>query len=171
MQEPRGTGRAPPGWKDEAFLEDLRDKTRRGMVGQVSRAFSAGGRAYGYRSKSVHDETGEVSGFVASLTLTRPQSCVASTRRTVKGQSPKTIAHRLNADGVTPPRAARGRRVRGWTWSTIAGSPKKASGILNNPIYAGRVAWNRSQKVRDPDTGKRLMRMRPREERLSSAAR
>lgn len=141
------------------------------MVGQVSRAFSAGGRAYGYRSESVHDETGEVIGV--RRVIDPDQAAVV--RRIYEadrdGQSPKTIAHRLNADGVTPPRAARGRRVRGWTWSTIAGSPKKASGILNNPIYAGRVAWNRSQKVRDPDTGKRLMRMRPREERLSSAAR
>jgi site-specific DNA recombinase len=49
----------------------------------------------------------------------------------------------------------------GWTWSTIAGSPKKAIGILNNPLYVGRIAWNRSEKVRDPDTGKRIMRPRP----------
>ncbi len=33
------------GWKDEAFLAYLRDKTRRGMAGQVRRGLSAGGRA------------------------------------------------------------------------------------------------------------------------------
>jgi hypothetical protein len=52
----------------------------------------------------------------------------------------------------------------GWRWTTINGSPKKAIGILNNPLYVGRLVWNRSRKVRDPDTGKRLMRMRPPEE-------
>jgi DNA invertase Pin-like site-specific DNA recombinase len=35
------------GWKDAVFLADLRDKTRRGMQGQLSRGFSTGGRAYG----------------------------------------------------------------------------------------------------------------------------
>ncbi len=39
------------GWKDEAFLADLRDKVRRGMLGQVHCGLSIGGRAYGYRSK------------------------------------------------------------------------------------------------------------------------
>jgi site-specific DNA recombinase len=65
---------------------------------------------------------------------------------------------------VPPPRTVRGRRLLGWTWTTINGSPKKAIGILNNPLYEGRAIWNRSQKVRDPDTGKRVMRIRPEEE-------
>ena len=152
------------GWKDEAFLEDLRDKTRRGMIGQVSRGLSAGGRAYGYRSEPVHDELGQIIGVRRVIDpdeATIVRRIYASYR---DGQSPKTIAHRMNAEGIAPPRPVRGRRVKGWTWSTISGSPKKASGILNNPLYVGRIAWNRSQKVRDPDTGKRLMRMRPPEE-------
>src|SRR3990170_3402094 len=40
------------GWKDEAYLDDLRDKTRRGLGGQVRRGFSAGGRTYGYRTEA-----------------------------------------------------------------------------------------------------------------------
>jgi hypothetical protein len=40
---------------DEFFLRDLRDKTHRGMAGQVGRGLSAGGRAYGYRSVPIHD--------------------------------------------------------------------------------------------------------------------
>ncbi len=50
------------GWKDEAFLADLRDKTHRGMQGQLSRGLSTGGRAYGYRSELVHDANGSVVG-------------------------------------------------------------------------------------------------------------
>jgi hypothetical protein len=56
----------------------------------------------------------------------------------------------------------------GWTWTTINGTPKRALGILNNPLYIGRLVWNRSRKVRDPDTGKRLMRMRPPEEWITT---
>ncbi len=80
------------------------------------------------------------------------------------GTSPQAIAHRLNDERVPPPRPSRGRRVMGWTWSTILGTPRRALGILNNPLYDGRLVWNRSQKVLDPDTGRRVMRPRPESE-------
>jgi len=48
------------GWKDEAYLEDLRDKTRRGLAGQVRRGFSAGGRTYGYRTVPAPDPSGRM---------------------------------------------------------------------------------------------------------------
>ena len=152
------------GLKDELFLQDLKDKTRRGMMGQVRRGFSVGGRAFGYRSQPVRDDSGQVTGYHRVID---PQEAAVA-RRIFElydaGYSPKTIAHVLNDEGVHPPRPARGRRVMGWTWSTIAGSPKRAIGILNNPLYVGRIGWNRSEKVRDPDTGKRIMRMRPQSE-------
>lgn len=37
------------GIMNEVFLDDLRDKTRRGMVGQVLKGYHGGGRSYGYR--------------------------------------------------------------------------------------------------------------------------
>jgi site-specific DNA recombinase len=152
------------GLKDELFLQDLKDKTRRGMMGQVRRGLSVGGRAFGYRSEPVRDANGQVTGYHRVID---PEEA-AVVRRIFElydaGYSPKTIAHILNDERVRPPRPARGRRVMGWTWSTIAGSPKKAIGILNNPLYVGRIAWNRSEKVRDPDTGRRIMRTRPQSE-------
>ncbi|HEX2713776.1 MAG TPA: recombinase family protein [Candidatus Acidoferrales bacterium] len=152
------------GWKDEAFLEDLRDKTRRGMAGQVRRGLSAGGRAYGYRSEPVYDEGHQIVGY---RRVVSPQE--ASVVKRIfelydAGYSPKTIVHMLNVEGVTPPRPSRGRRLMGWTWTTINGSAKRAIGILNNPLYIGRIAWNRSQKVRDPDTDRRMMRPRSEDE-------
>lgn len=62
---------------------------------------------------------------------------------------------------MTAPRAAHSRRVGSWTPATIAGSTPRALGILNNPLYVGRIVWNRSQKARDPDSGKRVSRARP----------
>lgn len=58
----------------------------------------------------------------------------------------------------------------GWTPLTIAGSAKRTLGILHNPLYVGRLLWNRSQKVRDPDTGKRTMRPRPESEWMETQA-
>jgi DNA invertase Pin-like site-specific DNA recombinase len=50
------------GWKDEVFLDDLREKTRRGMLGQVRRGMAAGGRSYGYTSEVVRDAMGQTVG-------------------------------------------------------------------------------------------------------------
>lgn len=158
------------GLKDEMFLQDLRDKTRRGMIGQVRRGLSAGGRAYGHRSEPVLDEAGQVVGFRRVV-----DSAEAAVVRRIFGlydasYGPHAIARLLNTERVPPPRLRRGGRLMGWTWTTINGIPSRATGILSNPLYVGRLAWNRSRKVRDPDTGKRTMRLRPPAEWLWSEA-
>jgi site-specific DNA recombinase len=96
------------GLKDELFLQDLKDKTRRGMVGQVRRGFSVGGRAFGYRSQPVRDESGQVTGYHRVVDTEE----AAVVRRIFEfydaGYSPKTIAHILNDERVQPPRPSRG---------------------------------------------------------------
>jgi site-specific DNA recombinase len=140
-------------------LADLRDKVRRGMLGQVHRGLSIGGRAYGYRSEPVTDEMGREVGRRRVVDPVEAEVVRRIFRLYRQGLTPRTIAHRLNKDQVPPPRTT--RRLQGWTPNTISGSANKALGILHNPLYAGRFVWNRSRKVRDPDTGKRIMRVRP----------
>ncbi len=152
------------GWKDEAFLDDLRDKTRRGMMGQITRGFGAGGRAYGYRSEAVHDDSGRIVGYRRVIDPQEAEAVRYIYRLYADGLTPRAIAHRLNSERVPPPRTARGRRAGSWTPATIHGSPRRGIGILCNTIYAGKVTWGREQKVRDPDTGRRLMRVRPQSE-------
>ncbi|MEO6918714.1 MAG: recombinase family protein, partial [Collimonas sp.] len=48
--------------------------------------------------------------------------------------------------------------------SAVYGSPSKGSGILNNSLYIGKYVWNRSQWIKDPDTGKRQRTERPKDE-------
>lgn len=152
------------GWKDEAFLDDLRDKTRRGMLGQVSRRMTVGGRAYGYQSEPVYNEAHQVIGYRRVIDPEEAEVVRRIFTLYDQGMSPKKISRLLNEERVPPPRPTTGRKTRGWTWTTISGSPKKLIGILHNPAYIGKVVWNRSEKKRDPDTGKRVMRMRPQEE-------
>lgn len=153
---------SPPSlaWKDELFLDGLGDQTRRGMEGAIRRGYSAGGRAYGYRSEPVV-ENGRVIGVRRVIDPDEAAVVIRIFEWYRDGLSPQAIAHRLNDERVAPPRPSRGRRVMGWTWSTILGTPKRALGILNNPPYDWRLVWNRSRKVRDPDTERRVMRVRP----------
>lgn len=77
------------------------------------------------------------------------------------GESMRAIASDLNRRGVPSPGAtwkAKSRRPRG-TWQISA-----LHALLHNERYAGELIWNRSQWVRDPDTGKRHRRERPRSE-------
>ncbi len=76
----------------------------------------------------------------------------------VGGQSPRSIAKVLNAEGVAGPRGGR------WTASLILGNAQRETGILRNRLYAGERVWNRQHFVKDPTTGKRVARPNAREE-------
>jgi len=152
-------------WKDEAFLDDLSGHVHRG--GQITRGFSAGGRGFGYRTERVADDTGREVGRKHIIDPGEADVVRYIFTLYANGLTPRAIAHRLNQEHVSSPRSARGRRTGSWLPSTISGDAKRALGILNNPMYAGKLCWNRSRKVRDPDNSdKRTMRVRPRSEWL-----
>jgi site-specific DNA recombinase len=73
------------------------------------------------------------------------------------GDSIKTIAKKLNAEGVTSPAPHSGRRNPSW-------APSAISVMLHNERYRGTAVWNRTRKVRDPRTGRRVQRLRQRAE-------
>lgn len=76
------------------------------------------------------------------------------------GKSPRAIARGLNADGISSPGG------KGWRDTTIRGHATRRTGILRNELYAGRLLWNKQTYVRDPDSGKRLARVRKPEENV-----
>lgn len=81
-------------------------------------------------------------------------------RRFADGESMLAIVSDLNRRGVPSPGAAWKERSRPrgkWQMSTL-------HAVLKNEVYIGRVIWNRSQWVKDPDAGTRHRRERPREE-------
>lgn len=137
---------------NELYLDDLRHKTHRGQSGQVDRGFVAGGKSYGYRIiKADAGSTYEIDSKQAKWVRWIFE-------RYADGWSVQRIAHELNHKAVPSPRAST------WAVSALYGAPNKGSGILNNELYIGRYIWNRSQWVKDPDTGKRQRIDRPKEE-------
>lgn len=146
---------------DANDLENIKLMVRRGLAAVVRDGRFAGGEIYGYASvpKLPDEKRGE---------LAIDPSQAAIVRRIfaeyVGGASCRTIAGRLNAEGVPAPR-------RGfWRASTINGHRKRKTGILQNEIYCGRLVWNRAYRVRDPDTAQRVWRYRPESEWQRSEA-
>ncbi|MEH3098836.1 recombinase family protein [Sphingomonas adhaesiva] len=135
------------------FLKDLADKIRRGQRGTVARGRVPGGLTYGYE---VVSRIGPDNQLVRGLRTVKAEEA-AIVRRVyaeyLGGSSPKMIAHRLNIEGVPSPRGGE------WRASSIQGSRSRMLGLLYNPVYAGRYAYNRVRMVRDPDTRKRLSRV------------
>ncbi|WP_299410422.1 recombinase family protein [uncultured Roseobacter sp.] len=140
------------------FLKDLADKTRRGLRGRVESGKSGGGNSYGYRVVRKADANGEpirgdreIDAFEAKV-VRRIFTDYAA------GKAPRVIAHELNAEGIAGPRSA------GWGPSTIHGNVKRGNGILNNELYVGKLVWNRQRFLKDPETGKRVARLNPKDE-------
>ena len=69
--------------------------------------------------------------------------------------SPRSIARKLNQEGVAGPSGA------DWGPTTINGNASRGTGILNNELYIGRMVWNRLAYRKDPETGKRRSRLNP----------
>jgi site-specific DNA recombinase len=71
------------------------------------------------------------------------------------GRSPRAIAKLLNGEQIAGPSG------KSWTASTIHGNAQRGTGILNNELYVGRMMWNRLRYVKDPETGKRVSKLNP----------
>jgi DNA invertase Pin-like site-specific DNA recombinase len=142
------------GLVNELYLDDLADKTRRGLAGQFGRGLSAGGRSYGYRTEAASN----------GRRMVIDEAEAAHVRwmfeRHAEGWSPVSLAHELNRLGVPAPRGGT------WAVSAIFGTAQRGLGILNNQLYIGRVLWNRRQWLKDPETGARRYVERPESEWL-----
>ena len=132
----------------DLYLDDLAEKTRRGLTGQALDGYSAGGLPYGYASAS--------DGRGYKRVIIDDQAAIV--RRIfdhyAQGYSPRDIAARLNADGIPSPRGGK------WQASAIYGDGR-GLGLLNNETYIGRQVWNKSAWVKDPESGKRQRIERP----------
>ena len=130
------------------YLTDLAHKVRRGAAGNIRQGKHAGGLAYGYRT---------TPGRPGEWQANEDEAAIVRRIFTefIRGDSNREIAHRLNAEGVKPPRG------QYWRANSLNGSGARQHGILLNSIYAGRLVWNRVTMVKDPDTGKRISRVNP----------
>src|SRR6266851_3741674 len=152
---------------NELYLDDLRDRTLRGLHGRFARGLHTGGRIYGYRSVPMVDPSGRTDATGQPLVLGMALAVESVEAQTVGhifewfagGLSLRAIAHRLNAEQIPFPAepTRRGAKRKGWASSAVRV-------ILLNEKYAGRWVYGRRMFVKDPLTGRRQARLRPRAE-------
>jgi DNA invertase Pin-like site-specific DNA recombinase len=153
------------GMMDEQFIVGLADKVHRGQEGQVLKGLQAGGRCFGYRNVPIEDPTrigkyGRPS--VLGVRLEVEETEAAIVRRifdmyAAGGDGLARIAKKLNAEGVPAPRPPRSRPVRAWCVSSL-------HEMLRNERYRGVYVWNRTEKRRNPETGRKVSKPRPQSE-------
>jgi site-specific DNA recombinase len=152
---------------NEAYLDDLRDRTLRGLQGRFMRKLHTGGRIFAYRSVPVIDPTGRLDAagnplILGAELIIEPQE--ADVVRQIftwfaEGLSLRAIANRLNAAKIAFPSqpTQRGLKRKGWACSAVRV-------ILKNEKYIGRWVYGRRVFMKDPVTGRRRARLRPRSE-------
>ncbi len=130
---------------NEEYVAKLKVDVRRGLRGRVDRGRAAGAMPYGYRTEPCED---------GSRIVVVPEHAATVRRifcRYAGGSGLRAIAHDLNAEGVQAPRG------RGW-------APSAVREMLRNPLYRGEYLWNRSEWIKDHDTGRRCRIERPESE-------
>ncbi len=146
------------GTMNALFLKDLAIKTKRGQRGRVEAGKIPGGNSYGYNIVRKLKDDGSVTTGEREINPEQAMIVKRIFEEYAKGQPPRTIAGRLNTEGIPGPRGGL------WNASTINGSRQRRNGILNNELYLGRITYNRQRFIKDPETGKRVSRVNPESE-------
>src|SRR5215510_14663684 len=120
---------------------------RRAEAGAVT-----GGRCFGYQN--VRNGQGYVQRVIDQVEATTVRRIFTLY---AEGDGLTRIAKQLNRDGIPAPRSGTG------SWA-----PTAVREILRRPLYAGRVIWNRSQKI--TRRGTKAQRQRPEAEWLQHEA-
>jgi site-specific DNA recombinase len=122
-------------------VKDTADKVRRHHDARVKEGKIPGVPAYGHRcvpgkscEKEIEPEEAKIVGRIF-------------TENTVLRKSKRDIAQGLTSDGIPNPSG-------GAVWNHQC-----LNGILSNPIYVGKLRWNTTHNVRNPDNGKVIRRV------------
>lgn len=139
----------------EVYLDDLRDKTRRGMEGRAHAKLATGGRTIGYRTVRIPtDDPRRSAGSRIEIDPDAAPLVRSIFALYVGGGSFNSIAATLNAEKVPSPRdRTRHGRKHGWSPSTIRA-------ILMNTRYVGLWTFGARQWIKAPGTNKRVPRLR-----------
>src|SRR5262249_11572251 len=145
------------GTMNSVFLDDLKEKTHRGLEWAVTVEKKVIGRSYGYETVREFDSRGEPIRGLRKINPDKAKIDIRILTEYTKGRSPDSIAAGLRNEGVPGPSG------KPWGVTTIRGDARRGTGIINNKLYIGKIVWNRTTHPTHPDTGKHVSRVNPRE--------
>ena len=132
----------------DQYIDDLRDKTLRGLEGRALAGYATGNVPYGYHTIPVLDPRGNTIGNQIEIHEAAAKVIRRIFEESARGQSLTSIAHALNREGVPSPRVGTRHTAFGWGASTIRA-------ILYNERYGGVWRFKERQWVKVPGTNKR----------------
>ena len=141
------------GTMNALFLKDLGEKVRRGQRGRAEAGRAAGGLSYGYRMIREIGADGEIERGRREIDPVQAAVIRRIFDEYVSGRSPRAIATDLNREGIPSPRGGT------WNASTINGHKQRLHGILQNPLYGGKMIYGRLTYRKDPESGAREPRI------------
>ncbi|GAJ29067.1 recombinase family protein [Acidomonas methanolica] len=150
------------GTMNALFLKDLAAKTHRGLRGRVEDGKSGGGLCYGYKVIKKLDARGELIRGDREIDPNEANVVRRIFKDFAAGIGPRAIARTLNDESIPGPNG------KPWIDTTIRGHVQRGTGIVNNELYIGRLVWNRLRYLKDPSTGKRVSRMNPESEWITT---
>jgi len=151
------------GMMDEQLLVGLAEKVHRGQEGRVLKGLNPGGKCYGYINVPIEDPSRQgkygrpaVAGVMLKIHPEQSRIVLRIFDMAARGCGLAQISKTLNAEGVLAPQPPKTRSMRAWCPSAIRV-------ILRNERYRGVQVWNRTEKTRNPETGRKVSRPRPKE--------
>ena len=138
----------------DLYLDDLRDKTLRGLEGRMLAGYATGQVPYGYRTRPELDAHGRELGKQIEIVDVAARIVILIFTEFASGRGMSAIARSLNRDGVPSPRIGMRHRWSGWSVGTVRE-------MLRNERYIGEWRFKEMQWVKVPGTNRRLPRARP----------
>jgi site-specific DNA recombinase len=132
----------------DVYLDDLRDKTKRGLEGRCRAGYSTGGLPFGYRTEAALAPDGRELG----RRIIVDEDAAVVVRRVfalyLSGLSYAAIAKLFNAEGVPYARLKTKHRRKGWVASSVRA-------MVWNRAYAGEWSYNKREWRKNPETNAR----------------
>jgi len=141
----------------EWYIDELRERTHRGLMGRHLAGFATGGVPYGFHTVPELDGSGQVRGHKILIDEAVAPLAVRIFTEYRDGGAFHRIGRQLNREGVPSPRAGSKHKRFGWGTTTIRA-------ILRNETSTGVWRFNEREWVRVPGTNKRRPRARPADE-------
>ena len=147
------------GTMNAIFIEDMVNKVKRAQLELAREGLLPAGLSYGYKVKrGIYDERGRPINGLREIVPEQAEVIRRIFGLYVEGHTAKDIAKQLNRDNIPSPSGQK------WSYSSIRGVEGRGTGILANNLYRGKLIYNKTKKVRNPETGAARNVVRPRSE-------